>query len=401
MIFQIEGNSAHMISCRTKTGGCVPPVARTSMARKPISCNRSKEKAHVPALHILIRAFVAWSLLGLGIAAPAAPSLHKRARKIMGTFCEVQIYDSDSSRAEKAIAAALDEMQRVDRLLSNYSADSELSAINREASRSPVRASQELYRFIKRCRDFHHETMGAFDPTVGPLVRAWGFFSSHPSRPLDPDIDAARSKSGFDKVVLEDRGNTVYYTVAGLEIDPGGIGKGYAVDRAVEVLKKRKIRSALVSAGGSTLYAVGSPPDSDFWRIAVRNPANAEQPFATVLLRDNSVSTSGVSEKSVQIGGHRYSHIFDPRTGEPVEGVCQVSVVAKTATESDALTKAAFILSRESVTQMLKKKRGTHALKVDGGCDAPDSTWITPWSSVVFVPGRYQGDPVENEGIRD
>ena len=354
----------------------------------------------MPAVHILIRAVVVWSLLSLEIASPAAPSLHKRARKIMGTFCEVQIYDSDSSRAEKAIAAALDEMQRVDGLLSNYSADSELSAINREASRSPVRASQELYGFIKRCRDLHHETMGSFDPTVGPLVRAWGFFTPHPLRPSDPDIDVARSKSGFDKVILKDRGRTVFYTVSGLEIDPGGIGKGYAVDRAVDVLKKRKIRSALVSAGGSTMYAVGRPPGSDAWRIAVSNPSNAEWPFATVLLRDNSVSTSGVSEKSVQMGGRRYSHIFDLRTGEPVEGVCQVSVVATTATESDALTKAAFILSRDSITQMFEKRRGTHALKIEGGCDAPDSTWITPWSSTVFLPRRQQGDPVGNASIR-
>jgi thiamine biosynthesis lipoprotein len=304
----------------------------------------------------------------------------------MGTFCEVQIYDSDAARAEKAMAAALDEMQRVDRLLSNYDAASELSKVNREAARSPVPVSQELYGFIRRCRDFHDQTSGAFDPTVGPLVRAWGFFTPRPAKPPDADIAAARSMSGFDKVTLHDAGRTVFYAVAGLELDPGGIGKGYAVDRAVDVLKKRKIRSALVSAGGSTLYAVGRPPGLDSWRIAVKNPLNAEQPYATVLLRDNSVSTSGVSEKSVRMGGHRYSHIFDPRTGEPVEGVCQVSVVAKTATESDALTKAAFILPRDSITRLLKNRRATHALKIEGECDAASPEWMTPWSSSVFVP---------------
>jgi thiamine biosynthesis lipoprotein len=170
-----------------------------------------------------------------------------------------------------------------------------------------------------------------------------------------------------------------------MEIDPGGIGKGYAVDRAVGVLKKLKIHSALVSAGGSTLYAVGHPPGLVAWRLGVKNPANDEQPYAMVLLRNNAISTSGISEQSVQTAGHRYSHIFDPRTGEPVEGVCQVSVVAPTATESDALTKAAFILPRDTITNLFRKQAGIHALKIEGACDAAGSRWTTPWSSSVFV----------------
>lgn len=345
--------------------------------------------------YIFVRAAVICSLLNLGSARPAAPSLHKQARRIMGTYCEVQIYDSNSSRANKAIAAALDEMQRVDLLLSNYNAESELSKVNREASRRPVRAVPELYEFFRRCRNFYNETAGAFDPTVGPLVRAWGFFTSHPARPSDADITEARAKSGFDKVVLNDENSTVFYKVIGLELDPGGIGKGYAVDKAVEVLKKKGVRSALVSAGGSTLYAIGRPPGRDSWRIAIKNPTNAEMPFALVLLRDDSVSTSGVSEKSVQIDGHRYSHIFDPRTGAPVEEVCQVSVVAATATESDALTKAAFILPRDSIKQLFQKRRATHALKVEGACIPSSSAWITSWSSSVFM--RVDGSSTDWE----
>jgi thiamine biosynthesis lipoprotein len=337
------------------------------------------------AVCILLRAAIVYSVFSYGNPAPADPSLYKQARRIMGTFCEVQVYDSNSARAEKAIAAALDEMQRVDRLLSNYNAASELSKINREAGRSPVRASNELYGFLKACRSFHNQTLGAFDPTVGPLVRAWGFFSPRPAVPSAPEIAAARLKSGFDKVILNDKGRTVFYAVAGMEIDPGGIGKGYAVDRAVGVLKKWKIPSALVSAGGSTLYAVGHPPGLDSWRIAIKNPANDEQPYAMAALRDNAISTSGISEKSVPIAGHRYSHIFDPRTGEPVEGVCQVSVVTSTATESDALTKAAFILPRDTITQLFSKQAGIHALKIEGVCDATGSRWTTPWSLSVFV----------------
>jgi thiamine biosynthesis lipoprotein len=241
--------------------------------------------------------------------------------------------------------------------------------------------------------------MGAFDPTMGPLVRAWGFFTPRPAVPSAPEIAAARLKSGFDKVILQDKGRTVSYAVAGMEIDPGGIGKGYAVDRAVAVLKKRKIRSALVSAGGSTLYAVGHPPGFDWWRIAIRNPENDAQPFALAALRDNAISTSGVAEKSVRIAGRRYSHIFDPRTGEPVDGVCQVSVVTQTATASDALTKAAFILSRDTLMQMFGKLKGTHALRVEGTCEGAGTKWTTPWSSSVFV-GNTESVSSGSDGVR-
>jgi FAD:protein FMN transferase len=340
------------------------------------------------AVYILLRAALVYSLFSFGNPLPANPALHKQARRIMGTFCEIQIYDSNSSRAENAIVAALDEMQRVDRLLSNYDPASELSLINRDAARSPVRASAELYGFLKACRSFYDETLGTFDPTVGPLVRAWGFFLPRPVVSSAPEIAAARLKSGIDKVMLNDKERTVSYTVEGMEIDPGGIGKGYAVDRAVGILKKFKIRSALVSAGGSTLYAVGHPPGVDFWRLAIRNPANDKKPYAIVALRDNSISMSSISEQSVQVEGHRYSHIFDPRTGEPVEGVCQASVIAPTATESDAFTKAAFILPRDAVTQLFRKHTGTHAFKIEGACDAAGPRWTTPWSSSVFVENQ-------------
>jgi FAD:protein FMN transferase len=326
-------------------------------------------------------------LLNIAAAQQPAPSLHKQARKIMGTFCEVQVYGSDSARADKAIAAALGEMERIDGFLSNYAAASELSAVNREAAKTPVHVSRELFFFFRLCRTYHEQTMGAFDPTVGPLVRAWGFFTSHPAKPSDADIIAAKTKSGFDKVVLNDKDRTIFYRVAGLETDPGGIGKGYAVDRAADVLKKLGVRSALVSAGGSTLFAIGQPPGRDAWHIAIKNPVDSEHPYAIVRLKNASLSTSGISEKSVQVEGHRYSHIFDPRTGAPVEGVCQASVVAATATESDALTKAAFILPQDVVKRLFKSRKATHALKVEGGCDATGSLWVTPWSSKIFMTG--------------
>ena len=143
----------------------------------------------------------------------------------MGTFCEIQVCHSDASLARQAMRRALDEMERVDRLLSNYDPESELSALNREASRAPFRVSEELFNFVQRCEVFYEGTENAFDPTVAPLVRAWGFSTPHPGKPSDAEIAAAKSKSGFDRVQLNEAARTVSYTVAGMEIDPGGIGK--------------------------------------------------------------------------------------------------------------------------------------------------------------------------------
>jgi FAD:protein FMN transferase len=319
----------------------------------------------------------------------AQPVVVRASRLLMGTLVEIQVYGADSSASQRAAAHALDEIGRVDYLLSNYDPASELSAMNRDAARAPVVVSRELFDFVAECRTYYQTTAGAFDPTVGPLVRVWGFFSPTPSRPSDDVIAAARARTGFDRVRLDPDARSVSYMVPGLEFDPGGIGKGYAVDRAVAVLRREGVDAALISAGGSTLYAIGHPPGRDAWTVAVRNPLDVDLPYAFVRLRDSALSTSGVSEQSVLSGTHRFSHVFDPRSGAPVDDMCQATVVAPTATASDALTKAAFILDHETVIRVLEQRLGVHALRVEGACArGPDvaSVWTTPWSSGVFRP---------------
>jgi thiamine biosynthesis lipoprotein len=301
----------------------------------------------------------------------------------MGSLAEIQVYHADAGVAAHAIAAALDEMQRVDRLLSNYVADTELSRMNATAARAPFRASSELYEFVKTCRRYFGETLGTFDPTMGPVVRVWGFFTAHPSRPDTAIAAAAKARTGLDKIHLDDATHSVSYEVEGMELDPGGIGKGYAADRAVSVLRRLGVSSALVSAGGSTLYGLGRPPDRDGWKIALRDPSSPATAVRFATLRDRAISTSGVLEKFVDVDGRRYGHIIDPRTGDPAEGVCQVSVIARDATESDALTKGAFLLSRDLVTK-LYADRGVHVLRLEGSCAGRPTIWTTPWSGGMF-----------------
>ncbi len=334
---------------------------------------------------LTIVAFLSAAVVTAGAAEPQTGDAQRGARRIMGTFCEIQAHHKDAGVAERAIKDALDEMQRVDRLLSNYDAASELSAMNRGAAHEPFRASPELYGFVKRCRDYVIASKGAFDPTVGPLLRAWGFFTSRPAKPSDEEIADAERVTGFDKVRLDDAERTVSYTVKGVEIDPGGIGKGYAVDMAVRVLRRAGVASALVSAGGSTLYAIGHPPGRPVWRVAVSDPSDREHPVRVARLMDASLSTSGVSERFVAVDGQRYSHLFDPRTGSPVQGMCQVTVVARSATDSDALTKAPFILSREDTRRLFEREKTVHVLRMEGACGPGRVVWTTPWSSSVFV----------------
>ncbi|MFB3855090.1 MAG: FAD:protein FMN transferase [Vicinamibacterales bacterium] len=314
----------------------------------------------------------------------------------MGTVAEIQAYHPDREAAESAIRAALDEMQRVEGLLSNYSPDSELSRMNKTAARAPFAASGEMFDFVKRCRAFFDLTLGTFDPTVGPLVRAWGFHGGRPAPPSAEDAAAAKARSGFDKVRLDEAARTVSYTVEGVELDPGGIGKGYAADRASAVLRRSGITSALVSAGGSTLYAMGRPPGREGWRVGIRDPAAPGAFLRFVTLRDQALSTSGVTEKYAMAGGRRYGHIIDPRTGEPGEAVCQVTLVTADATDSDALTKAAFLLPRETLVELFGKTADVHVFRVEGPCGDGSETWTTPWSRGVFHDAAGMKQPERN-----
>lgn len=305
----------------------------------------------------------------------------RQMRYVMGTLCEIRVYDRDKTKAELAINHAFEEMQRVDRLLSNYDASTELSQMNAQAARTPFVVSTELYNFLQECARFHHVTEGAFDPTVGPLVRAWGYFSGRPHVPSQNEIKSTLSRIGFDKVRFDFKEHSVYFPVTGMEIDPGGIGKGYAVDRAAGILREHGVTSALINSGSSTFLALGYPPGQESWWVGIKDNSNFDSAVAFVPLKDNSLSTSGNSERFTQSGRRRFGHIFDPRTGKPVEGVSQVSVIAPTAIESDALTKAAFILPREQSFRIFQNLEGVHALRIEHN---PRTVCVTPWSKNVF-----------------
>jgi thiamine biosynthesis lipoprotein len=271
----------------------------------------------------------------------------------MACLYAIVAYGEDRVALATLLEKALDEVDRIDRLMSHYRTDSALSRLNRDAAREPVAPDPELFDVIATAIGYSAESGGAFDITVGPLMKAWGFFGGEGHLPASDELARARGVTGYTRVRIDRNRRTIAFDRPGVEIDLGGIAKGYAVDRAVEVLRRGGVTAALVSAGGSTLYAIGTRPGGFPWRVDVQDPVNGRRVAFTVALADRALSIAGASEKWFEAGGTRYSHIMDPRTGRPVQGVLSVAVLAATGTEGDALDDALFVEGGERARALL------------------------------------------------
>jgi FAD:protein FMN transferase len=302
-------------------------VAGVSKARHPLSA----------------RAF--WAAFVLLFAASShAQQLFTRVHPAMGTDYTLYIYAADAASADREAERVFDIVDQLDALLSNYKPDSELSRINHEAADHAVTTDPETFRFLEASLAWSARSDDAFDITVGKLMKAWGFFRSTGHVPSEAELAQVRAETGWRRVALDRNTRTVHFTVPGVELDPGGIGKGFAVDAAVKALREDGVHAALLSAGSSTIYGLGAPPDAPGWKVRVPDSQHAGATISTVVLHDTSLSTANCSEKHFIVNGHLYCHIMDPRTLKPVEGRLQATVIAPSATDSDALSNAMFVL---------------------------------------------------------
>jgi FAD:protein FMN transferase len=266
----------------------------------------------------------------------------------MACLYAIEAYGPDAENLARIVDEALDEVDRVDRLMSHYKAASDVSRVNREAARHPVTVDAELFDFIAEAMRYNRDSAGAFDITVGPLMKAWGFFRGDGRVPSEEEIASARRHVGSAHVTLDPAARTIAFDAPGVEIDLGGIAKGYAVDRVVGLFRRRGVAAALISAGGSTIYGLGAPPGRAGWDVEIQDPIESGKTALTVQLKNRALSVSGRSEKSFEAGGVAYSHIMDPRTGRPVQGMLSVAVLAPTGTAGDALDNAFFVLGPDS-----------------------------------------------------
>jgi thiamine biosynthesis lipoprotein len=320
------------------------------------------------------RSVIALGLLCLlpHLAAESQLFRHEAVRVSMACTYSIVAYGSDARALPHIVETAFDEVDRIDRLMSHYKPDSPLSRLNREASVRAVVVEPELFDFITEALRYSRDSEGAFDITVGPLMKAWGFFQGEGRVPKDDELADLRRRVGFQHVVLNAHDRTIAFDRPGIELDLGGIAKGYAVDRAVGILRQHGVTTALVNAGGSTIFGAGSPPGRAGWDVNIQDPLDPRQIALAITLQDRALSVSGVSEKSFELGGVRYSHIMDPRTGMPVQGLLSVAVLTSTGTAGDALDNVFFVQGVEKTRAQVKHLAATEAYFF-----APDSrfTW--------------------------
>ena len=252
--------------------------------------------------------------------------LLRQSVSAMGTTFSIALHGRDRDRLEAAVQAAFDEVRRLDRLLSIYRPDSEWSLVNRLAAHQSVELSPESFDLIAYCLEQSRLTDGAFDVTVGALKRAWGFLRGHGRVPEEGELADARALVGHRLVHLDAARRTIRVDRPGIQVDPGGVGKGYAVDRIVGILRRHGFDSALVAGSQSSLYGVGVPAaGAEGWRADICTPDRPGTSIAAVTLRDAALSTSGTGEQSFWEDSAMYSHIVDPRTGWPLQAAAQTA----------------------------------------------------------------------------
>jgi FAD:protein FMN transferase len=266
-----------------------------------------------------------------------------RSESIMGTRCSVELWSEDRAKGEAAISSVFDDMHRIDRLMSTWKENTEISRVNREAAKRPVKISQELFGLLQESVRYSELTGGAFDITYASVGYLYDF-----KKGVHPDskaISAALPGVNWRRMKLDEKQLSVFFERPGMRIDLGGIAKGHSVDRGIEILQKQGITRAMVNAGGDTRIIgdrFGKP-----WVVGVRDPDHEGKVFLRLPLTDTSFSTSGDYERYFDEDGKRFHHIIDPKTGDSARKCRSVTVISGTATRTDALTKSVFIMGPE------------------------------------------------------
>jgi thiamine biosynthesis lipoprotein len=290
------------------------------------------------------------------------------ARLAMATRFEILLHGKSPAALQAAGEQALDEVERLEAQLSLYRPSSEIARVNALAARQPVRVSPPVFQLLRLAQQLHRETGGAFDITIAPLVRCWGFMGGSGHLPDGAVVEQARALIGMHHIILDSDHLSVRFDAEGVMVDLGAIGKGYAIDCAVETLREAGMTSALIHGGSSTVYALGRPPEAEAWKVAIAAPPTAAveklPPTATILLRDEALSVSAVWGRSFEADGKTYGHVLDPRTGQPVSNPVLTAVVLPSATETDALSTALLVAGLEGGEMIGQLRPGMRSLMV-------------------------------------
>jgi thiamine biosynthesis lipoprotein len=319
-------------------------------------------------------------ILSVGSSAQSSvkPILVYKEKYVMGTVFEIAAYAESSEQASVAIDKALQEIVRIDDLMSNFKPESALSRLNRSAHFHTQKVPPDLYRVIEQAVQFSRLSSGKFDITVAPLVNLWKAALSGDSMPSLSQRQQAEDCVGYEKIELTPPDQITLRSFC-MQLDLGAIGKGYAVDRAGELLRSSGIRNALINSGGSTILALGSPPEQLGWFVHLRDPSHKIDPY--VMLKDQSVSTSEQTAASL-LAPESAGHIIDPATGRPIDTQFAVSVITSLGIPSDGLSTTLLLLGPKVGKSLV------------GGMSNVSAIWISPKAEIETVtngPNIYFG----------
>ncbi len=320
------------------------------------------------------------------LASPSSTNallLHLR-RRAMATKFEI-ILPFGTPDAVQMGEEAFDLLDRLEEQMTVYRDSSEISRLNQQAFAGPVRVERRLFGVLELAAQIHRETEGAYDITAGALIKAWGFFRGPRRVPSDEEREAARQRTGMDKVTLDAERCSVRFQQLGIEINLGSIGKGYALDRMARKLRSRGCRRMLLHGGTSSVYAGGCPAEEERgWQVAILHPWDRRRRLARVWLRDRALGTSAATHQHLEYNGRKLGHILDPRTGWPASVIASASVLAPSAAEADALSTAFYVGGLELAQRYCETHRGIAAILLPEGDGAePVVLGLAPHEVIV------------------
>jgi len=286
---------------------------------------------------------------------------YDRVLKLMGSRFDISVVAASPADGEKYIDLAVAEISRIEKLISSWDANSETSEINRNAGLKPVKVSSELYDLIKRAIQISKITDSAFDISYASMDKIWKFDGTMTEMPTEEEIKNSVQKVGFENIILDEKNQTVFLKLEGMKIGFGAIGKGFAADKAKNLLQDLGVKAGLMNASGD-LNCWGKQPDGSSWKVGITNPLNKNKIFSWFDMDDQAVVTSGNYEKYVEFNGKRYSHIIDPRTGYPATGIISVSVFAPKAELADALATSIFVMGTSVGLNFINQLNGVECI---------------------------------------
>ena len=291
-------------------------------------------------------------------------SVYTKTLKLMGSRFDISVVANSEDEGNSYIDLAIEEISRIERLISSWDSNSQTSEINKNAGIQPVIVDKELFQLIERALKISKLTNGAFDISYASMDKVWFFDGTMTKMPDKKDIELSVAKVGYQNIILNPEDNSVYLALEGMKIGFGAIGKGYAADKAKALLIEKGVSAGIINASGD-LNTWGKQPDQKDWMVAIVNPLNKEKVFSWMPVYNSAVVTSGNYEKYVSFNGVLYSHIIDPRTGYPSTGILSVTVFTANAELADALATSIFVMGVETGLDFVNQLNGVECIIID------------------------------------